>query len=348
MNNPRSAGLKALCIMAAAAMLVGGFQNPAVAQEQIKLKFAHLFPESQYHWTEGGKIFADEVTKRSNGRVTFEVYPAAQLGKDQASLLQSGLADMAILIPSYDPAKFSRSGVTDLPGMYSSSCEGARKVWALARGGGALDKDEYKPLGLHMLFVGSNPPNVLVTARKQVSRIDDIAGLKLRSLGGGAMDKAIRAVGAVPVKMGAGEVYDSVSRGTVDGAAFTYIGMPAYDLKDVLHYGVDGAYFGSGSFLYAISQKSWDALPDDIKKIMDDAGDVAREHLCKWQDDNDRLARDSFIEKNSFKITPLSSEDIATWKKRMAGVNKSWAAEMDAAGRNGTALLKAFQEAKGQ
>lgn len=320
---------------------------PAAAQEQITLKFAHLFPETQYIWSEGGKAFVDEVTKNTNGRVKFEVYPAGQLGKDYIALLKSGIADLAVVVPSYSPEKFPRSSVTELPGLYASSCEGARKVWSMSREGGVLNQAEYKALGLHVLFVGTNPPNRLMTSTKQIKTVDDISGLKIRSLGGGAMDKAVRAIGAVPVRLPAPELYDAISRGTVDGAAFTYVGIPDYKLESVLKNSVEGALFGSGSFLYAISEKTWASLPDDIKDVMTKAGEASLEHLCNWQDDNDTRIRGELVEKSGFTVSNLAPEQVAAWKQRMDAVNQAWATDMDGVGKDGTALLKAFSEAKG-
>ena len=72
------------------------------------------------------------------GKVTFEVYPANQLGRDYYSLLTSGLADIAMVIPFYAGDKFPATSVTELPGLSSGSCEATGKYWELAQPAGAL------------------------------------------------------------------------------------------------------------------------------------------------------------------------------------------------------------------
>lgn len=340
--------LKAWKYGSLAALVASGLASMASAQDQITLKFAHLFPETQYIWAQGRKVFAEAVTELSGSKVEFQNFPVGQFGKDMYGLASSGPADVVILIPSYDPAKFPKSGGMDLPGMYGSSCEGAHKVWALTQDGGILAEQEYGPNKLHVLFVGTNPPNQLMTANKQITSIADISGLKFRSLGSAAMDKALRALGGVPVKMNSGDVYDSVSRGTIDGAAFPHICMPDYELEKVLHFSVEGVALGSGSFIYVMRDDKWQALPEDVQKVMVEAGQKAMENLCTWQDSHNAEVHDRYIAEEGFKAEPPPEAEAAEWTKRMTEVGDTWATEMDAAGHNGTALLEAFRNAAGQ
>ena len=79
----------------------------SVAQEKIKLKLAHGYPETHFLWQQGGKVFADAMTAATNGQVQFEVYPANQLGKEQFSSLTTGLADIAMITPAIAGGKLS-------------------------------------------------------------------------------------------------------------------------------------------------------------------------------------------------------------------------------------------------
>jgi TRAP-type C4-dicarboxylate transport system substrate-binding protein len=71
---------------------------------------------------QGGKFFMDRATALSNGRIKFEWYPAEQLGKakDLLALVQTGVADMADVVPGYVPDKLPLSGVAELPGQISN------------------------------------------------------------------------------------------------------------------------------------------------------------------------------------------------------------------------------------
>jgi TRAP-type C4-dicarboxylate transport system substrate-binding protein len=331
------AGLALLAACAAVAV-------PASASAETTLKFAHLFPATHYLWEHGGKVFADEVEKALPGRVKFQVYPAGQLGKDFYTMLNSGLTDMAIVSSSYMPDKFPLTSVAELPGLYSSACEGTNKLWSMAKPGGMLDRDEYRKLGMRMLFVTVLPPYAIMTTNKATPDLDALKGLKIRA-NGAAMEKTIRALGAVPVRVTSPELYDSLARGTVDGAFFPYQGLKQYDLQRVLKNSVLGPELGSGAVMYAMSEKGWNKLPPDMKAAFTKAAATAQETLCKWQDEANTQARKDIVSSDGHVVTNLAPAEAAKWHQMLKGVSASWAKEMDGNGKPGSALLKAFEQA---
>lgn len=168
--------------LAAAAFALAG----AAAQAET-LKLAHPLPANHFVYEQGLKQFTDAVTAATDGEVTFDVYPANQLGKDYLTLLNVGLADVALIVTSYAADKFPLTSVTELPGHYATSCEGTAKTWALAQPGGILDAEEYAPQGFRVLFVSTLTPYRFMTASKKVETVDDVAGLKTYA-NGAAMD----------------------------------------------------------------------------------------------------------------------------------------------------------------
>lgn len=332
---------------AAAALAVLPFVTPqAAAQDkQITLKLAHVFPATHYLWLQGGKIFADEIEKRTNGKVKFEVYPAGQLGRDYLALLKSGLADMVILVPSYAPDKLPLTSVSELPGIYSTSCEATARFWKIAKEGGPVHEAEFKGHGNLALFVFTLPSYNVLTTSKEVRTLADIAGMKIRA-GGPAMDKMIRALGASPVRIPSPELYDGLTRGTVDGAFFPLSGLHQFKLEQVLRFSIDGLQLGSGSVVYTISNKSWQALPEDVRKVMQEVGMMAQSHLCQAQEAAEKTARERIVKESGVKVITLPKEEAAKWQERVSGVADAWAKEMDAAGRPGSAVLKAFKDAR--
>lgn len=197
-------------LIATTALGVFAAAAPAVAQE-MTLKMAHITLDSHYLWQQGGKPFTEAVMAVTDGRVVFELYPAGQLGKDYISILNSGIADMVFFVANYAPDKFPLTSVVELPSPYKTWCEATAKFWALAQEGGLLNEQEYKPQGIHVLFVSSLRPYTIMTTGKQVDSLDSIAGLKLRA-NRAALDKTTRALGAVPVKIGSPEAFDVVRR----------------------------------------------------------------------------------------------------------------------------------------
>jgi TRAP-type C4-dicarboxylate transport system substrate-binding protein len=339
MHSPR-----ALTALALAAALVAA--APAQAQEK-KLKFAHTFPATHFLYVEGAKVFEDKVTQATNGRIKFDSYHAGQLGKEGSAMLASGIADAALLIPSYEAAKLPLTSVAELPGLYGSSCEGTAKLWNIIKDGGPLNDAEYKPKGIKVLYVGVLPPYQVMTTGKQVGSMKDMAGLKIRA-NGAAMDKTVQAVGAVPVRVPSPELYDALTRGTVDGAYWPIGSTKAMGLEKVLHHLAKGPQLGGGSTVFAMSMKAWDALSPQDKAVFTQAAAETQKSMCTWMDKADEEAEVYMVKEYKLAVTPLAKEDVARWQERFTPIANDWAKEMDSTGRPGSALLKAFREAPAQ
>src|SRR5436190_22020196 len=108
-----------------------------LAHAQTKLRVADSFPAGHYIPETSAKPFMAEVTKATTGAVTFEYFPAEQLGKakDLLSLTISGVADIGYIAPSYISDKLPLSAVAELPGQFPTSCAGTEAYWKLARPG---------------------------------------------------------------------------------------------------------------------------------------------------------------------------------------------------------------------
>lgn len=319
----------------------------AQADDVITLKLAHPLPATHYAWEQGISKFTSSVTEKTNGKVKFEVYPANQLGKDSLSLLKHGIADVAMVVVAYAPEKLPLSTVTELPGLSSSSCEGTEKFWNIAKPGGLLAENEHRQLGLHAVFVSTLPPYNLTTISRKVETLEDAGGLKLYAPGAG-LDKAARAIGAVPIRITASELFDAVSRGTVDGGLNSYSSLSAYKLDGHLKYGLTGVQFGAASWMLAVSDKTWDSLPEDVRKAIEEAGPASQRELCKWADTDNSTILKRWEAEHGFKVTALSSEQSALWSAKLKTVADDWAKDMDALGKKGSEILEAMRHPPAQ
>jgi TRAP-type C4-dicarboxylate transport system substrate-binding protein len=317
------------------------------AQERKVLKYAHVFAANHPSFNDSFKQFEEAVTKATGGRIQWENYHAGAIGKEGVSMLNSGITDTAILMPSYEPAKLPLGSVSELPGLYSNSCEATAKLWHISKDGGPLNEVEYKPQGLKVLYVVIQPAYKVITSKKKVSTLEDMSGLKIRA-NGAAMDKTVRALGAVPVRVTGGELYDSLTRGTVDGGIWPINVNRSLSLEKVVRYTTMGPMVGSGAALYGMSQKVWDGLSGDDKAAITKASMEAMQRTCAWLDNAEASELALLSKDHGFVATSISGAELARWTERIAPIAAEWAKEMDATGRPGSALLKAFKEAPGR
>lgn len=330
--------LKALMIGTAAVCLMAA---PVRAADNMTLKFSHPFAATHKQWQQAGAVMAQKLAEDGGPEIRFETYPASQLGKEHSALIGAGLATAGILAPSYEPDKLPATSVAELPGMLSSSCEGTGKLWHLVKEGGLIDQIELKPLGVIALYVNATPAYSVLTSTRQVTKLEDVAGLKIRAAGA-AMDRAARQIQAVPVSGTASELYDSISRGTIDGALISIEAVTALGLDGVLKYAFDGVKVGSAVTVGVMNRRAWDRLDAVQQDRLRTAGLQAQRHFCQWYDEAVAQAEKDLTEQGKLTITAVTPEENARWDAALAGAAQSWAADMDKSGRRGTEVLNAY------
>lgn len=329
-------GLVGAAFMAAA--------SGTAAQAKVVLKFADSLPANHLFTEALSKPWMAEVKKRTNGAVDFQHYPAEQLGKgkDMLTLAQSGVADIALIIPPYISDKLPLSGVVELPGGFSSSCQGVKGLWKIANGG-LLQTAELAPTGMRLLFALVQPPFQIYSSKARIDSIKAIAGQKLRTTGGG-MDLMARKLGAVPVRLAAPEVHEALSRGTIDGGVLAVVSVGSYGLTPLVKYGTVSENFGSAALLYEIGDVAWKKLTPEVQKIMVDVGrDITFSACAKI--DADATRDNEKMRAAGIQLTRIADADRPQLDAALDAVSKEWAEGLDKRGKPASAILKEFRAA---
>src|SRR3546814_7613969 len=112
------------------------------------------------------------------------------------------------------------NGISTLPGLGTT----AKNV--IAAYTASLKSDvfvqEYDRLGLRPLWNMAFPPYQYVATNGPVKTADGFKGKVIRA-SGGTTDLAIKALGASPVNIGAGDIYVAMQRGTVNATFSSYL-----------------------------------------------------------------------------------------------------------------------------
>ncbi len=314
------------------------------ATGQTKLRVADSFPSGHYLTKVIIQPFMDEVTKRTNGAVTFEYFPAQQLGKatDMLTLTQTGVTNIGYVAPAYVSEKMPLSEAAMLPGSFDTSCEGTTAYNKVARNG-AIAAQDYAGNHLHLLMAVALPPYQILTVKAPVGTEKDIQGLKLRSTGG-AQDLTLRTIGAVPVRMAAPDTYESLSRGTLDGVLFPLDSVVSYNIEHLLKFSTAGANFASFIVAYSMSDASWNQLTPDQRKVFTDVAAEIMPKACAAVDQQDADIRQK-LEAAGIKFTALSPDVEKLLANQLKGVGDKWAQTLDSRGRKGTVALTEFRQA---
>lgn len=318
----------------------------ASAQDKITLRLADTLPNGHVIHELAGKPFAELVTKLTNGQVQFQHFPAEQLGKakDMAQLTVAGVADVAYVVPSYSSDKYPLTAAAELPGVFQTQCQGSLAYYKISHDGGILETKEFLPNGLRPLVTIALPAyQILLGNPRPVNSAADLAGLKIRTAGG-AMDLMMRAIKGVPVRMSAPEIYESITRNTIDGIVLSYQSSVSYDLGKLLKSGTVGMNFGTAVFIYGIGEAKWKTLPENVRKAMTEAGEQTTREGCKRFEDGEKAATEKIVGQG-MKVISFSDGDRKFFSEAFAGVADEWAKETDKRGKPASETLKAFKAA---
>jgi TRAP-type C4-dicarboxylate transport system substrate-binding protein len=237
------------------------------------------------------------------------------------------------------------SSVAELPGGFDKSCTGTHAYWKLATGEGIIAKREMQPNGVHLVFTALGPPYQILSTKK-IDGVASLAGQKLRSYGG-HQDTALKELGAVPVRMAAPEMYEAVTRGTLDGVVIPYASVFSYKLQDVVKYATDGLNFGSVAFNYVMNEQKWKSLSPKLRAAFEKVGPTAIEYACQFLDKDATTAYDK-LKAGGVVMARFSDADTTSVHEKLAVIPKLWSTALDKRGKPGTEVLKAFEAALGK
>lgn len=313
----------------------------------VNLRIGDSFPPSHIAVRVITKPWMEEVTRLSNGEVTFNYFPAEQAGKakDMLTLTQSGVLDIGYIGPAYVSDKMPLSAAAELPGEYSTSCDASLTYWKLSQPGGYFYENEFKKNGVRPLIVALFPAYQLnVREGKSINKLADFAGLKVRA-GGGGQELLISKLGAVAVKMAPPDIYEALSRKTIDGTLLAYISLDSYKLTELVGSSTTNANFGGVAVTYSINLKKFNALSENVQNALVEAGDTITRAACAEFDRQEKETYESLKERGVEFFT-MEGEDLEKYNSLAQEVNDEWAARMDARRLDGSGAVRAFHDAR--
>lgn len=326
-------------VVAGAALLAGG---TAASAQEVTLRIHQFLPPQAPVPKNFIAPWAEKVEKESGGRIKFELYPSMQLGGKPPELIQQvtdGAVDLVWTVLGYTPGRFPKSEAFELPFMVAG---GEKTSMAFQEYYENHLTDEFP--GIKVICVHTHGSGLLHT-KTPVNTLADIKGMKLRGPTR-VITQMLETLGAVPVGMPVPAVPEAISKGVIDGAVIPWeVTLPLKMSELVSNHteftGDRGLY--TATFVFAMNQASYDRLPDDLKKVIDDnSGMMAAEWAGRAMDGGDVIGRKVAVEKGN-NIIVLDEAETQRWKEAAAGMVDKWIAEMKAKSIDGEALVKDAQ-----
>jgi TRAP-type C4-dicarboxylate transport system substrate-binding protein len=311
---------------------------PAIAADKVTWTWSLYGPPRAVTVT--FEHLAKVAKEKSNGNFIINLKYNEQLGeaKDMLDGLKVDAFQGAFVAYSYAPAKTPIQGVLDMPFLPIPDLAASAKVQDAYQSWKPVADELSKWNGMHFMTL-MLPQYEFMGGGKPPRNLEDWKGMRVRALGG--LGDAMKLLGAVPVSVSAPEVYTALERGMFQAASFPFAySFTAYKLQEVSKWYTLGMQLGVVHNSLVLSQTAWKALPDEYKKILEEARPEAYRLQREAYDEADKKAIPLF-EKRKLEVVKVS-DDMRNKLVATAGqpVWDAWAAEQEKKGLPGKEALK--------
>jgi TRAP-type mannitol/chloroaromatic compound transport system substrate-binding protein len=204
-------------------------------------------------------------------------------------------------------------------------------AWVEAGGGQALWDELYRPFGVKPFMGGNTGVCMGGWFRRELRSLDDVRGLKIRSLGLGG--EVYRRLGATPQTTPPGEILTSLQSGVLDAAEFvgpgTDISLGLYRVAP--HYYGPGFNKPNGTGECIVSLRAWEALEPDLRAIVAHACAAEAGFALSEMERLNAEALAALVERHNVALRSFPAEVVAAARKVAADVLAEMAARNDMA-----------------
>jgi len=260
----RRAFLTTATLGAAAATLA----TPALSQDTRRWRLVSAWPRNLPGPGIAAQMLADRITTLSAGRIEVELFAAGEIvpGPGVFDAVGEGTADIYHAVPAYWGSK--SKGILLFGSQPLGLTANEQHGWMLHGGGQELYDEMYARFNLKPFLCGNSGPQWAGWFRNEITSIDDIRGLKYRTTG--LNSEVMSKLGVAVEAMSGPAMFQALQSGALDAGEF--IGPwsdSALGLQQVAPYYYDnGVGEPSSAEECAINLETWNALPDDLKQVV--------------------------------------------------------------------------------
>ncbi len=315
-------------LISAVAVSLAALSSGALAE--TKLTISTWLPPQHRINTGMFEGLIDMMEKATNGEVTGELKFGLAPPPAQMDLITDGAADISIIFHGYQPGRFVGTKLIELPG-YEGSAEAASVAYWRVYEKYLAALDEHR--GVKVIALNVHGPGQ-AHSNKQIGSLADISGLKMR-IGGGVAGDVGAALGVVGIRVPAPKVYETLASGAADGVFIPFESRIGFKLTEVARnvFEMPGGFY-RGSFAIIMNQETFDGLPEDIRKALEDKvfGEPASRMMGAVWDESDAAGRAATEAAADNTITVASPADQEAFASIVDDITAKVLAELAAAG----------------
>lgn len=320
-------------VFAAALLSCVATQAPAQTKAEFTMRYGGYLAGADPTNVTMAKA-AKLIEERSKGRVKVDLFFDGKLGNERevTEAVRLGTAELVATLGTGLAQYVPEVGVLELP-FTASSASCATQIFLDVMPDVA---NLSVPKGFRPLTAWDIGPRGILT-KKPVKSLADLQGLKLRGpaplyLG------TLKALGGNPVQMPWGDIYVGLQTGTIDGMEASPQMIQPSRFQEQAKYFLVTRHITPGYYLL-VSERFWQKLPDDLKKVVQDSVNEAFGELRKtsgkiWQDAADKMKAEG--------VQFTDIDDPKKYENSVAAFRKEFAEKL---GANAAALYTKVQTA---
>jgi TRAP-type mannitol/chloroaromatic compound transport system substrate-binding protein len=314
----------------AAALGTAALAAPSIARAQGKRwRMVTSWPKRLPGPGLSAERVAERIAALSGGRLQITVHAAGELTPafEVLDAVGGGVAEIGHTASFYWQGKMPAAAYfTTVPfGLTPSE----HVAWVEAGGGQALWDELYAPFGVKPFMGGNTGVCMGGWFRREIKSLDDVRGLKIRSLGLGG--EVYRRLGSTPQTTPPGEILTSLQSGVLDAAEFV---GPGTDISLGL-YRVAPTYMGpgfnkpNGTGECIVSLKAYEALEPDLKAIVAHACAAEASYALSEMERLNAEALDALTSKHNVQLKSFPADVVSAARKTAADVLGELSARSD-------------------
>ncbi|MBP2305568.1 DctP family TRAP transporter solute-binding subunit [Azospirillum melinis] len=282
------------------------------------------------------KYFAEELSKRSGGKLKVKGFGDASLGSDiqMQNALIGGAQEMMVGSTATLVGIVRDFGVYDLPFLFNNEKEADAVL------DGPFGEKLLKSLndkGLVGLVYWENGFRNLTNSKRPITKLEDMGGIKLRVMQNPVYIDMFNRFGANAVPLAFSELFTAMETGTVDGQENPVTTIQSSKFYEVQKYLTISRHVYSPWIMLA-SKRWYDGLSADEKKILNEAAVASRDFERK--DSREASAQSiAYLKEKGMQINELSPAELERMREMVKPAFDKYAAD------GGAEVLKDLQGA---
>lgn len=311
--------------------------GPKDGKPEFVFSYSVFFPSTHIHAVLAQE-WADELAKRSQGRIKVDVFPGGVLSSaaENYESVKKGVSDLGMSCFAYSRGLFPMIEGLDLPWGYESGEQASNIANRFI--------EHFKPAELDevaFMYAHAHGPGILAS-RKKISSAKEFNGMTIR--GTGVSAQMIQALGANPVGMSQGDAYEALRKGVVDATLCPIETLKGWKQGEVIDHviRIPAVAYTTAMFV-VMNQNSWQKLPADLQETIKNLNlEWKQKHALAWNQ-ADREGED-FVKQLGKSFSDFPEPENATVRKAFYPMLQEWADRLDKQGLPGKEALKFMSE----